>query len=152
MTLVLFKKNGNTEFVANKYNNKKIEGFDSKKEAKRYAELELIFRAGVITLPEKQVPFVILEPFITKNGDKIRGIIYKADFVYYDNEKKTLVIEDVKGAAKMYNDKGELCKSKMIIKNGKKVRKTAFTTATAEYKIKKKFVQKLYPEYLFLEV
>jgi len=142
----------------NKYFNKKVLDSsgkkigDSKKEVKRHGELELLQKAGIITSLNKQVPFVILEPFITKNGDKIRGIIYKADFVYYDLEKKTLVIEDVKGTAKMYNDKGELCKSKMVIKNGKSVRKTAFTTATKDYIIKKKFVQSLYPEYLFLEV
>tara|TARA_R110000850_G_scaffold273369_1_gene409684 strand:- start:380 stop:814 length:435 start_codon:yes stop_codon:yes gene_type:complete len=144
--------------MKNKYNSKKVRDssgkklFDSKKEAKRFVELESMFKDGIITLPAKQVPFVILEPFITKDGEKIRGIVYKADFVYYDNKKKTLVIEDVKGTAKMYNDKGELCKSKMVIKNGKEVRKTAFTTATPDYKIKKKFVQKLYPDYLFREV
>jgi hypothetical protein len=118
--------------MKNKYNSKKVRDssgkklFDSTKEAKRYAELELMLRAGVIGNLQKQVPFVILEPFITKNGDKIRGIIYKADFVYYDNEKKTLVIEDVKGTAKMYNEKGELCKSKMIMKNGKQGKKNSF--------------------------
>ena len=142
----------------NKYFNKKVLDSsgnkigDSKKEVKRLGELELLEKAGIITSLNKQVSFTILEPFITKNGDKIRGITYKADFVYYDREKKTLVIEDVKGATKMYNEKGKLCKSKMIIKNGKSVRKTAFTTATPEYKIKKKFVQSLYPDYLFLEV
>ena len=136
----------------NKYRNKRVAGFDSSKEAKRFAQLELLQKANVITSLAKQVPFVILEPFINKAGDKVNGITYKADFVYYDNERKTLVIEDVKGTTKMYNDKGELCKSKIIIKDGVKKRKTAFTTATPDYIIKKKFVQKLYPDYLFLEV
>lgn len=135
-----------------KYRNKKVAGFDSSKEAKRFGELELLQNARVITNLEKQVPFVILEPFINKAGDKVNGITYKADFTYYDNEKKTPVIEDVKGTTKMYNDKGKLCKSKIIIKDGVKKRKTAFTTATPDYIIKKKFVQKLYPDYLFLEV
>lgn len=138
--------------MKNKYFNKKTGGFDSKKEAKRYGELLLLEKCGIITSLNKQVAFVILEPFTTKNGEKIRGITYNADFVYYDREKKSLVIEDTKGTAKMYNDKGKLCKSKIIIKNGKKVRKTAFTTATKDFLIKKKFVQKLYPDYLFLEV
>jgi len=145
--------------MANKYRNKKVAGFDSSKEAKRFGELELMQRAKVITSLAKQVPFVILEPFINKAGDKVNGITYKADFVYYDLEKKTLVIEDVKGSTKMYNEKGKLCKSKVVMKdgiplmkNGKAVRKTAFTTATPDYIIKKKFVQKLYPDYLFLEV
>ena len=136
----------------NKYRNKKVAGFDSSKEAKRFAQLELLERAKVIKDLAKQVPFVILEPFINKNGDKVNGITYRADFVYYDNEKKTLVIEDVKGTAKMYNDKKKLCKSKIVIKDGVKKRKTAFTTATPDYIIKKKFVQKLYPNYSFFEV
>lgn len=138
--------------MKNKYFNKKTKGFDSRKEAKRYGELLILEKAGVITSLQKQVPFVILEPFITKDGKKIRGITYNADFVYYDKEKKSLVIEDTKGTEKMYNDKGELCKSKIVIKNGKKVRKKAFTTATKDFLIKKKFVQKLYPDYLFLEI
>ena len=137
--------------MKNKYRSKKIDGFDSKKEAKRYGELLLLEKAGVITSLNKQVPFVILEPFTTHSGEKIRGITYNADFVYYDKEKKSLVIEDTKGTAKMYNSKGELCKSKTVIVNGKKVIKRAFTTATKDFLIKKKFVQKLYPEYLFLE-
>ena len=136
----------------NKYHNKKVAGFDSSKEAKRFGELEMLEKAKVITNLTKQVPFVILEPFINKAGDKVKGITYKADFVYYDNEKKTFVIEDVKGSTKMYNEKGKLCKSKIVIKDGVKKRKTAFTTATPDYIIKKKFVQKLYPDYLFLEI
>lgn len=141
------------KFKKNKFGNIKTKnGFDSKKERKRYLELELMQKAGTITSLNKQVPFVILEPFTTKTGEKIRGITYNADFVYYDKEKKTLVIEDTKGAEKMYNDKGKLCKSKTIIINGKKVRKTAFTTATKDFLIKKKFVQKLYPDYLFIEI
>lgn len=138
--------------MRNKFRNIKSGKFDSKKEAKRYGELLILEKAGVITSLNRQVPFVILEPFVAKDGSKIRGITYNADFVYYDMEKKSLVIEDTKGTAKMYNDKGELCKSKIIIKNGKKVRKKAFTTATKDFLIKKKFVQKLYPDYLFLEV
>ena len=136
----------------NKYHNKRVSGFDSYKEAKRFGELEILQKAKVIKDLAKQVPFVILEPFINKNGDKVNGITYKADFVYYDLEKKTLVIEDVKGTTKMYNEKGKLCKSKIVIKNGVKKRKTAFTTATPDYIIKKKFVQKLYFDYLFLEI
>lgn len=138
--------------MKNKYRSKKTNGFDSKKEAKRYGELLILEKAGVITSLNKQVPFVILESFVTKDGQKVNGITYNADFVYYDREKKSLVIEDTKGAAKMYNEKGELCKSKTIVVNGKKVVKRAFTTATRDYVIKKKFVQKLYPDYLFLEV
>lgn len=137
--------------MKNKYFAKKTNGYDSKKESKRATELKLLQRAGEITSLAEQVPFVILEGFITKDGKKIRSIVYNADFVYYDFKLKSLVIEDTKGTAKMYNDKGKLCKSKIIIKDGKKVVKKAFTTATKDFLIKKKFVQKLYPDYIFLE-
>lgn len=137
--------------MKNKYFNRKTGEFDSRKEAESYEELLILEKAGVITSLSRQVPFVILEPFTTKDGKKVRGITYKADFVYYDREKKSWVIKDTKGTTKMYNDKGKLCKSKIVIKNGKKIRKVAFTTATKDFLIKKKFVQKLYPDYLFLE-
>jgi len=135
----------------NKFKAVKTGAYDSKKESKRAAELRLLERAGKIASLAEQVPFVILEGFITKDGKKIRPIVYNADFVYYDLELKSLVIDDTKGTAKMYNHKGELCKSKTIIKDGKKVVKKAFTTATKDFLIKKKFVQKLYPDYIFLE-
>lgn len=62
--------------------------FDSKREAKRYGELKLLFRAGRIRNLEIQPEFdFILE------GEKI--FTYRADFVYFEDQKR--IIEDCKG-------------------------------------------------------
>lgn len=62
--------------------------FDSKREAARYSELKLLFRAGKIQNLELQCPldFII-------GGKKI--FTYKPDFIYFEDGKR--VIEDVKG-------------------------------------------------------
>ncbi len=80
-----------------KYKNKKttINGitFDSLKEARRYQELKLLERAGVIKDLELQKEFE-LQPSYKKNGRTVRKISYIADFCYYENGK--YVVEDVK--------------------------------------------------------
>lgn len=78
----------------NKYNAKKtyVDGiaFDSKKEAKRYQELKLLERGGVISDLDYQVKFELIPK---QEGE--RPCYYVADFVYTENGKK--VVEDVKG-------------------------------------------------------
>lgn len=74
----------------NKYRNKRTNGFASKKEARRYQELELLLRAGKIARLQTQVPFEI-----TVNNVKVCK--YTADFTYFDNEQQTDVVEDAKG-------------------------------------------------------
>lgn len=110
--------------MRNKYHAVKTKGFDSKKEYKRSLELEMLQKAGVITSLNKQVPITLLEPFTDSSGTKERGIKYVADFIYYDREKKRLVIEDVK---------------------------SPFTKKLPAYIIKRKLVKHFYPDYLFLE-
>ena len=77
-----------------KYHNSKtvIDGirFDSKKEAKRYLELKILEKAGVIKDLRRQVPYVLINK--SRYG---RAIKYVADFVYLENGQ--LVVEDVKG-------------------------------------------------------
>lgn len=95
--------------MRSKYGAKKITQngitFDSKREAKRYGELLLLERAGVITELQRQVEFVLIpaqrEPdTIGKRGGVIKGKViehkcsYVADFVYKENGK--LIVEDVK--------------------------------------------------------
>ena len=84
----------------NKFNNKKTEvdgiKFDSKREAKRYSELKLLEQGHVIQDLRLQVPFELI-PKVIIHGKPHRAIVYKADFVYFDNEKKQQVIEDSKG-------------------------------------------------------
>lgn len=82
----------------NKYHNKKVQVdmyvFDSIAESRRYKELKLLERAGVITELELQPRFLLQEGF-KKNGKTFRKIEYIADFQYIENGK--LIIEDVKG-------------------------------------------------------
>ena len=84
------------------------EKFDSKKEAKRYAELLLLQSAGEIKLLQRQVPFELIptqrEPdTVGKRGGKIKGkvleraVSYVADFVYQDTHTGEMVVEDTKG-------------------------------------------------------
>lgn len=77
-----------------KYRNKKTNGYDSKKEAKRADELKLLERGKIITDLQEQVSILLQEKF-RHNGKWERPIIYIADFVYYKDGVK--IIEDVKG-------------------------------------------------------
>lgn len=71
------------------------QAFDSAKEARRYSELRLMQRAGLITDLQRQVPFELL-PAQQRNGKTIeRPVKYVADFVYRENGEE--VVEDVKG-------------------------------------------------------
>lgn len=83
---------------ANKYHAKKttVDGIelDSAKEAKRYAKLRDMERAGEIHGLCLQVPFELL-PSFECDGVKYRGMKYVADFVYVRDGKQ--VVEDVKG-------------------------------------------------------
>lgn len=83
-----------------KYHNKRttVDGitFDSKKEAKRYAELKMLEKGGAISQLVLQPRFELQESF-KKNGKTYRKIEYVADFMYRDNEKNVTIVEDVKG-------------------------------------------------------
>ena len=72
-----------------KYNNRKTEyngvTYDSKKEALRAAELNLMIKSGEIVTLARQVRYRLAQ-----------GVEYVADFVYTTKDGKT-VIEDVKG-------------------------------------------------------
>ncbi len=84
----------------NKYKNKKIAidniTFDSKKEARRYNELKLMEKAGLITNLALQPKFLLQDKFKYK-GKTYRKIEYIADFSYVRMKDDVLVIEDVKG-------------------------------------------------------
>ena len=81
----------------NKYNNIKTNGYDSKKEAKRGAELQLLERAREIVDLQRQVPFVLLESFKGYDGKTEKGVKYFADFAYRRNGVQ--IVEDVKSVA-----------------------------------------------------
>jgi hypothetical protein len=70
--------------------------FDSKMEAKRYLELKLLQRGGVIKNLTLQPRFLLQEGFYNVWTDKKeRAIEYVADFMY--EEKGVTIVEDVKG-------------------------------------------------------
>jgi hypothetical protein len=83
-----------------KYGNVKKNGFDSKKESKRYTQLLLMEKAGEISDIQTQVKFELI-PSQKKDGKVIeRPCSYIADFVYQDKSGNTIV-EDVKGFRKI---------------------------------------------------
>lgn len=95
----------------NKLNAQKTDGYASKKEAERAAELRWLEKAGKIRDLKEQVKFVLIPPKyeetprIGKRGKPIkpkrvcieRELDYIADFVYIDNETGHTVVEDAKG-------------------------------------------------------
>ena len=85
-----------------KYKNKKVTidniTFDSKKEARRYEELKLMEKTGLITNLVLQPRYELLKVF-KRRGKTYRKIEYIADFKYFDNERQVEVIEDVKGVS-----------------------------------------------------
>jgi hypothetical protein len=95
-----------------KYNNQRTEidgfTFDSLKEAKRYCELKLLMRGGVISNLRLQVPYELIPA--QKGGiRKELPMIYKADFVYIENGSE--IIEDAKGVlTDVYRIKRKLMK------------------------------------------
>ena len=82
-----------------KYNNAKYNGYDSKREAKRAAELKLLEKAGVISHLQEQVAYELIpSQYRIVNGKKKcieRAIKYIADFQYVENGNT--VVEDAKG-------------------------------------------------------
>ncbi len=111
----------------NKYRNRKVEVdgiiFDSKKEAKRYQELLMLEKAGVIQNLRMQEKFVLIpSQYVTVGYTKTgkpkqkcveRECAYVADFVYLEDGK--LVVEDTKG----FKTKDYIIKRKMMLWNFK---------------------------------
>ena len=82
--------------------------FDSRKEARRYMELQLLQEAGTISELETQKKYILIpaqrEPdIIGPRGGKKPGkvieheVSYIADFVYKDTETGETIVEDTKG-------------------------------------------------------
>lgn len=71
--------------------------FASGKEAKRYAELRLMEKAGEIRDLELQPRYVLQEAFTDAMGAKQRPITYRADFRYFDLRRGETVVEETKG-------------------------------------------------------
>lgn len=99
-----------------KYGNTKIEldgeVFDSKKEANRWKELQLLQKAGEISYLRRQVVFELI-PVQRIDGKVVeRECRYKADFVYMENGKPDMVVEDTKG----YRTPDYIIKRKLMLR------------------------------------
>ena len=101
--------------AVSKYHNRKItfegEVFDSKKEFRRWQELRMLERSGIIHNLRRQVKYVLIPAqyetyprFSQKTGKRLKDGIrrieketsYIADFVY-SNFDGSITVEDVKG-------------------------------------------------------
>ena len=103
-----------------KYHSKKTEvcgiTFDSKAEAERFMELDMLEKVGAIKDLALQVPFVLIQGKRWSDGKKHRDTKYVADFVYTDAETGETIVEDVKGfKTDLYRIKRELMKERYNI-------------------------------------
>ena len=112
--------------MLNKYGAKKTvyKGitYDSKWEAQRAYELDILQRGGQIKNLEHQKRFILQDGYVNNKGQKIRPISYIADFVY-QSKSGQWYCEDTKSPA----------------------------TKTELYRVKKKMFEYKYPEYIFVE-
>lgn len=96
----------------NKYRNIKTNGFDSRKEERRYNELLLLQRAGRISNLRRQVPIELIPSQYIDGKCAERAVKYVADFVYCEGGQT--VVEDVKSAITRKN-KDYIIKRKLLL-------------------------------------
>jgi hypothetical protein len=111
---------------APKYHNvkKEVDGiiFDSIEESKMYQDLILLEKQGKIRDLRLQPEFKLIPGYTNLKGEKIRPLIYRADFMFLDLEERCVRVVDYKG-----------CKTRV-------------------YKLKKKIFDYMYRKYdMFLE-
>ena len=73
--------------------------FQSQKEARRFEELMVLLAAGKIHDLRLQHNFTLQEGYTKPDGERVRGIVYQADFTYKkldDTGQEIFVVEDVK--------------------------------------------------------
>lgn len=111
-----------------KYNNKKVGGYDSKKEKERADILKVMQKMGSISNLQEQIKYVLIpsqyeEKIINGKIKKVcveKEVSYKADFVYKDSNGN-LIVEDTKG----FRTKDYIIKRKLMLQvHGIKVRET----------------------------
>lgn len=99
----------NYYYAGTKYHNKKQDGFDSRKEARRHQELLLLERAGQIHGLKTQVEYILIPAQYIDGKCVERSCKYYADFVYLQDGQ--LVVEDAKG----YRTKDYVIKRKLML-------------------------------------
>jgi hypothetical protein len=95
--------------------------FDSRHEAERYDSLLLLLRAGVIRDLRLQVNFTLQEGYTTADGERVRPIVYRADFTYYTLDGE-YIVEDAKSVATGRDKTYRLKRKLMLDKFGISVR------------------------------
>ena len=106
-----------------KYNN--VGHGTSNKEKNRGAVLELMQRQGLISGLQKQVVYSLIPAqYGFVDGKKKcleRACTYRADFVYFDERTKELVVEDTKG----FKTKDYIIKRKLMLhEHGIRIKET----------------------------
>lgn len=105
---------------ASKYRNQRTNGYASKREAKRAAELRALEADGAISDLQEQVPFLLVPKAIDEQGKVVeRAASYIADFVYLEDGAR--VVEDCKG---MRTDIYRLKRKLMLMVHNIKIRET----------------------------
>lgn len=83
---VLDKLVGEQKSKKSKYGNRKVvrDGikFDSEREAARFGELKVLRAMGKIRDSRLQANFTLVEGYTTIEGERIKPMVYRADFVY----------------------------------------------------------------------
>ena len=82
-------------FKPSKYKNQKTNGFDSKRESKRYDQLRAMQAVGEISELQTQVKYVLIPSQRRSDGVAERPVTYIADFTYWRDHE--FVVEDAKG-------------------------------------------------------
>lgn len=97
--------------MTNKYRNIRAGIFDSKKEMKRFKQLESLEKQGVIKDLRRQVRYDLLPSQYIDGKCVERGVKYFADFVYIQDGKT--IVEDVKSPISRTKD--YIIKRKMML-------------------------------------
>ena len=99
----------------NKYNARKVGGYQSTKEYRRGCKLKELLRLGEISDLREQVKYVVIPTQRDSSGKLLeKECSYYADFVYRDKDGN-LVVEDAKG---MRTEKYKLKKKLMLEVHG----------------------------------
>jgi len=128
---VLDKLVGEQKLKKNKYGNRKVvrDGikFDSEREAARFQELKVLRAMGKIRNLRLQANFTLVEGYTTIEGERIKPMVYRADFTYERATEPDIAgvvhwlreVEDAKG---MHTQAYELKKKLMQDKHGITIR------------------------------
>lgn len=108
--------------------------FDSAGELKRYCELKLMVRSGMIKDLEIHPKFILKKASKNNHGQSVSKWAYTADFGYYDIEGGCTVIEDVKSLS--------------IDKKGKK----HGTATLRDFKLTRNCFMRQNPDIKFIEI